>query len=60
VRDAVARQLGNKKALTIFGELNKVLEIRQTFEIEKRPDLSNLGEIGVDQHVLTGESNASR
>jgi hypothetical protein len=43
MQDAVARQLGKKKAITLFAELNKVLEIRQTFEIEKRPDLSNLG-----------------
>jgi hypothetical protein len=60
MRDAVARQLGKKRAITILGELDKVLEIQQTFEIERRPDLSNLGEIGASQPISTGESDVSR
>lgn len=57
MQDAAARQLGKKKATTIFGELNKVLEVRQTFEIERRPDLSNLGEILSD--VVHGSGDAT-
>ena len=40
---AVARQLGQKQSAEIFKVLEKVFPVEESYEVERRPDLCNLG-----------------
>ena len=44
VRTALARQLGKRKSSEILASLEKVFPKRASYEIERRADLSNLGQ----------------
>ncbi|MEW6731344.1 MAG: hypothetical protein AB1489_08395 [Acidobacteriota bacterium] len=43
IQTVVARQLGKQKSAAIFTTLKKLLVTHTQYEIERRPDLSNLG-----------------
>jgi hypothetical protein len=44
VREVVARQLGEAQSAEIFAVLDRAFPVVESYEVERRPDLSNLGE----------------